>query len=120
MDRQWQRYSPAHRSQGRGSCSASLVRRTEVTSDAGSASRPLALVTGASAGIGRAYAERLASDGYDLVVVARRKERLDELKHQLESAHGVSVQPLVADLSTESGRRAADAVSAQPRIEVVV
>jgi short-subunit dehydrogenase len=91
-----------------------------MTSAASSSSRPLALITGASAGIGRAYAERLASDGYDLVVVARRKERLDELKHQLESAHGVSVQPLVADLSTESGRRAADAVSAQPRIEVVV
>ena len=91
-----------------------------MTSAANLSSRPLALVTGASAGIGRAYAERLASDGYDLVVVARRKERLDELKHQLESAHGVSVQPLVADLSTESGQRAADAVSAQPRIEVVV
>jgi short-subunit dehydrogenase len=85
-----------------------------------SSSRPLALVTGASAGIGRAYAERLASDGYDLVVVARRKERLDELKHQLESAHGVSVEPLVADLSTAPGRRAVDGIATQPRLEVVV
>jgi short-subunit dehydrogenase len=91
-----------------------------MTSTANSSSRPLALVTGASAGIGRAYAERLASDGYDLVVVARRKDRLEELKHQLEAAHGVSVQPLVADLSTESGQRALDAVAAQPRLEVVV
>ena len=91
-----------------------------MTSAASFSSRPLALVTGASAGIGRAYAERLASDGYDLVVVARRKERLDEVKHQLESAHGVSVQPLVADLSTESGQRAVDAVATQPRLEVVV
>jgi short-subunit dehydrogenase len=91
-----------------------------VTSDASSSSRPLALVTGASAGIGRAYAERLASDGYDLVVVARRKDRLEEVKHQLEAAHGVSVQPLVADLSTESGQRAVDAVATQPRLEVVV
>ena len=82
--------------------------------------RPLALVTGASAGIGRSYAERLASDGYDLVVVARRAERLDELKHQLESGHGVSVQPLVADLSTESGRRAVDFVATQPRLDMVV
>jgi uncharacterized protein len=91
-----------------------------MTPTANSSGRPLALVTGASAGIGRAYAERLASDGYDLVVVARREERLDELKRQLESAHGVFVQPLVADLSTESGRRAVDAVATQPRLEVVV
>ena len=91
-----------------------------MTSAANSSSRPLALVTGASSGIGRAYAQRLAADGYDLVVVARRAERLDEVKRQLESAHGVSVQPLVADLSTESGRRAVDALATQPRLEFVV
>jgi len=91
-----------------------------MTSTANSTGRPLALITGASAGIGRAYAERLASDGYDLIVVARRAERLDELKRQLESGHGVSVQPLVADLSTESGRRSVDEVATHPRLEVVV
>jgi len=91
-----------------------------MTSTANSTHRPLALVTGASAGIGRAYAERLASEGYDLVVVARRRERLEEVKRQLEAGHGVSVQPLVADLSTESGRRAVDAAATQPRLEFVV
>jgi short-subunit dehydrogenase len=91
-----------------------------MTSTANSTHRPLALVTGASAGIGRAYAERLASDGYDLVVVARRAERLDEVKRQLEAGHGVSVQPLVADLSTEAGRHAVDAMALQARLEVVV
>ena len=91
-----------------------------MTSTASSTGRPLALITGASAGIGRAYAERLAADGYDLVVVARRAERLDEVKRRLESGHGVSVQTLVADLSTESGRRAVDSVATQPRLEVVV
>jgi short-subunit dehydrogenase len=91
-----------------------------MTSTAKSTHRPLALVTGASAGIGRAYAERLASEGYDLVVVARRGERLEEVKRQLEVGHGISVQPLVADLSTESGRRAVDAVATQPRLEFVV
>src|SRR5260370_10088900 len=85
-----------------------------------SSHRPLALVTGASAGIGRAYAEGLESDGHDLIVVARRGERMDEVKRQLASAHGVAVQPLVADLSTESGRRAVDAAATQPRLEVVV
>lgn len=57
-----------------------------------------AVVTGASSGIGRAYAERLAAKGMDLVLVARRAERLDELKRDLE-AHDVSVQTVVADLS---------------------
>jgi uncharacterized protein len=82
--------------------------------------RPLALVTGSSSGIGLAYAERLAADGYDLVVVARRGDRLEELRQRLEPQHGVSVRALVADLSTDAGMGQADAVAADPRIELVV
>jgi uncharacterized protein len=59
----------------------------------------LAVVTGASSGIGEAYAERLAADGWDLVVVARSGERLSELAVQLKKAHGVTVRPVPADLS---------------------
>ena len=57
--------------------------------------RRLALVTGASSGIGRAFALRLGAEGYDLVIVARRRERLEELVTCLPN---VAVRPLVADL----------------------
>jgi uncharacterized protein len=57
-----------------------------------------AMVTGASSGIGRSLAELLAAKGYDVIPVARRAERLDELARQLEARWGVTVTPKVADL----------------------
>ena len=60
----------------------------------------LALVTGASSGIGWAFAQRLAADGYDLVAVGRRLDRLQELAASLT---GVQAEPLAADLSTDEG-----------------
>ena len=57
----------------------------------------MAVVTGASSGIGRSYAERLASNGMDVVVVARRMDPLDALKRELERG-GVRVRTIVADL----------------------
>jgi short-subunit dehydrogenase len=72
----------------------------------------LAVVTGASSGIGQAFAERLARDGWDLIVVARRRDRLDELAHRLSREHGVGVRPVEADLSEpDQLRRLCDEVA---------
>ncbi|WP_159982222.1 MULTISPECIES: SDR family oxidoreductase [unclassified Novosphingobium] len=57
------------------------------------------LVTGASDGIGAVYADRLARRGHDLILVARRVDRLAELAERLAAATGVSVETIGADLS---------------------
>jgi short-subunit dehydrogenase len=60
--------------------------------------RPVALVTGASMGLGAEFARVLASEGYDLVLTARSGDRLATLKKEVENLHGITAHVLVADL----------------------
>jgi hypothetical protein len=63
-------------------------------------SRPVALVTGASAGIGHEFVLQLAARGYDVILVARRRERLDELAVRVRAEHGVErAEVIAADLA---------------------
>jgi short-subunit dehydrogenase len=62
-------------------------------------SRPLAAVTGASNGLGKEFARQLAAEGYDLLVVARRENLLNEIKIDFEQQYNIHVEPFVCDLS---------------------
>jgi uncharacterized protein len=78
--------------------------------------KPVALVTGASSGIGEVFARKLSSMGYSLILVARRKQRLDSLAAELPDA-----EVLPADLTIDSDLRAIEArITATPNLDFLV
>lgn len=82
--------------------------------------RPRALITGASSGLGRGYARNLAADSYDLVLVARDEARLRELATSIETEHGTRAEVVVADLSTRSGIDVVRTVIETSRIDLLI
>lgn len=77
-----------------------------------------ALVTGASAGIGKAFAESLAAGGADLVLTARRAERLEQLAQALTARHGIRTEVCVSDLAEGAGPQQIFSFTEQKGIEI--
>src|SRR5438046_6399998 len=80
-----------------------------------------AVITGASAGLGRVFADRLARRGYNLLLIARRGDLLEEVAKNLSSSYGATVTTWAADLSKPSELQAtADKISADSSITMLV
>jgi uncharacterized protein len=84
-------------------------------------SRNLAVITGASSGIGAEFARQLARRGYDLLLAARREDRLEALANEIRNASSAEVDFVAVDLATDAGRAlVADRVRKSPKLALLV
>jgi uncharacterized protein len=111
------RQSPAHQTLAHQSLTPSMDAAKQRA-----AAQQRALVTGASSGLGVEFARLLAARGIDLVISARRRDRLESLADEIRKAHGIEVVVLPADLSIPDGpRQLFDAVQAAGlRIDILI
>jgi short-subunit dehydrogenase len=83
--------------------------------------RPVAAITGASAGIGATFARALAARGSDLLLIARRTERLEALAAELAERHGTKSEIITADLNVDADlERVAVRLQAESRLDLLV
>jgi len=83
--------------------------------------KPVALITGASAGLGEAFARQLAARGFDLILVARRKGKLASLAQQLTHPGIITVETIPADLATDAGiRKVEQHIRSLERLDLLV
>lgn len=83
--------------------------------------RALAVITGASAGIGEVFARKLAAQGYDLMLVARRRDRLEQIAEELSRAYGIAAEVAPADLTRDEDLHALEQrLAGDSRLELLV
>jgi short-subunit dehydrogenase len=81
---------------------------------------PTALITGPTSGIGRAFADALAAEGHDLILVSRDEDRLHQVAEELSSTHGIAAEVFRADLSSLGDTRAVEERIRRGPIDVLI
>ena len=80
-----------------------------------------AVITGATSGIGAAYAKRLAADGYNLILTGRRQEIIQKLANELSEKHKIIVKTLIVELSEDTGIQSLiDTVNSSDDVEILI